>query len=311
MGRPVKLHELREAIAEALRNAVRSYQLPAVCEGYGLAPGDESDAHYSKRMYVLNRIGNHKFEQLVELAYRVVDDYGCEELERLLARVSAQGVRGEFRNLIFAANGPKPQIVLRDSVNNVIEIVRNAEFCLVYDRPLGPQGLTWRDLVSWWMGKRGYASSDELECARDLYKRLSLSLQSPSERLFFGRYGRLYSKKGGFGYPALIPQVYLHYDPYSISSGRSGGALVRQRMDFLLLLPNRVRVVIEIDGMHHYSVNDRPDPCKYSEMVAEDRELRLAGYDVYRFGGYELVQSNAASIVDEFLRRLLARCECM
>ena len=25
-------------------------------------------------------------------------------------------------------------------------------------------------------------------------------------------------------------------------------------------------------------------------MVAEDRRLRLAGYEVYRFGGYELTQ---------------------
>ncbi|MGW2892953.1 hypothetical protein ACWDDN_48215 [Streptomyces griseoruber] len=28
-------------------------------------------------------------------------------------------------------------------------------------------------------------------------------------------------------------------------------------------------------------------PRLYTEMVAEDRRLRLAGYEIYRFGGWE------------------------
>jgi len=35
----------------------------------------------------------------------------------------AHGVAGDLKNLIFAADGPKPRIVLRDAINNVIEIV--------------------------------------------------------------------------------------------------------------------------------------------------------------------------------------------
>ncbi|MGW5925985.1 hypothetical protein ACWF2L_07015 [Streptomyces anulatus] len=46
------------------------------------------------------------------------------------------GPRGNFKNLIFAAVGPKPQIVLRDAVSNEVEIVRNADNCLVYKDPL-------------------------------------------------------------------------------------------------------------------------------------------------------------------------------
>jgi hypothetical protein len=44
--------------------------------------------------------------------------------------------------------------VLRDAINNVIEIIENAEYFLVYDRPLAEHGLTWGDLVEWWMAAR-------------------------------------------------------------------------------------------------------------------------------------------------------------
>jgi hypothetical protein len=46
-------------------------------------------------------------------------------------------------------------------------------------------------------------------------------------------------------------------------------------------------------------------------MVAEDRKLRLLGYEVYRFGGYEIdlhsktARSKTALILDEFFDHLL------
>lgn len=88
--------------------------------------------------------------------------------------------------------------------------------------------------------------------------------------------------------PALIPQVYLHYDPYDQRTPRglsSGTPLGRQRMDFLLLISDRQPVVIEADGKQHYAQGDQASAALHSEMVAEDRRLRLAGYEVYRFGG--------------------------
>ncbi|MNC42208.1 hypothetical protein D3C75_910160 [compost metagenome] len=63
--------------------------------------------------------------------------------------------------------------------------------------------------------------------------------------------------------------------------------LLRERMDFLLLLEHGVRVVIEIDGQHHYAIDGKPAPARYAAMVAEDRRLRLMRYEVYRFGGGE------------------------
>ena len=48
-------------------------------------------------------------------------------------------------------------------------------------------------------------------------------------------------------------------------------------MDFLLLLPHRQRVVIEVDGKQHYADGDVARPERYAAMVAEDRNLRLTG----------------------------------
>jgi hypothetical protein len=47
-----------------------------------------------------------------------------------------------MKNLIFAADGPKPRIVLRDAINNDLEIAGNAGYCLVYDRPLADRPRT-------------------------------------------------------------------------------------------------------------------------------------------------------------------------
>jgi very-short-patch-repair endonuclease len=60
-------------------------------------------------------------------------------------------------------------------------------------------------------------------------------------------------------------------------------------MDFLLLLDRHRRVVLEVDGIQHYADDDgSANTARYAEMVAADRELRLAGYEVYRFGGAEI-----------------------
>jgi hypothetical protein len=99
----------------------------------------------------------------------------------------------------------------------------------------------------------------------------------------------------------------LHYDPYTLRDQPSGSPLARQRMDLLLLLPCRQRAVIEIDGKHRYADGDTASPERYAIMVAEDRNLRLLGYEVYRFGGFELTQGEPRNIAEPFLNRLIKR----
>ena len=82
---------------------------------------------------------------------------------------------------------------------------------------------------------------------------------------------------------------------------------MRERMDFLLLLPRGVRIVLEVDGKQHYAEGDTASPNPYSEMVSEDRRLKLRGYEVYRFGGHELTMPGAADMLRKFFGELLAR----
>ena len=73
-------------------------------------------------------------------------------------------------------------------------------------------------------------------------------------------------------------------------------------MDFLLLFSNHTRIVLEVDGQQHYSTNGRAKPELYAQMVAEDRRIRLQGYEIYRFGASELLdeQQGRVAVIDFF-----------
>ena len=296
--RPPKLtrRQIRESIAEAIRDNLKSYDVAEFCsEELGLEPQRDQydDPHSSKRGYVLDRIKNKNEGELLTIARRVLSEFHDDRLQDIVNVLDTDqgGVAGDLKNLIFAADGPKPEIVLRDAINNVIDITANAEYCLVYNRPLDDAGLTWRALVAWWTTL--HPGEDERRAALDLHARLLRSLGDGPEKLILSTYASLY-REHGFDLPALIPQVYLHFDPYTERERGSPGPLPRQRMDFLLLLPRRRRVVIELDGKQHYAdTSGIASPKRYAEMMREDRALRLAGYEVLRVGGYELVDRDA------------------
>lgn len=235
------------------------------------------------------------------------------------------GVAGTMKNLIFASIGEKPELLFRDAINNDVEIVKNADKVLIFDRSLPSSGqLLWKDLRDWYGELHGI---DAAESAKEqLYRRLRqavLAARSPGELAVFQGYYERYGAKLGDRLPALVPQVYLHYDPYTRRQRGDEQFLARQRMDFLMLLEQGVRVVIEIDGRHHYGVADGGSPeryfasaQRYAEMAAEDRRLRLAGYEVYRFGAHEFmdvdleqrkVGSQSQQTVADFFDRLMAR----
>ena len=134
--------QLRDRIAVLLQAETKMYEIDAVCDRLGMPPpGEDAWAYNSKRVYVQNRLARVPLPELLQIAQAVVDEFADGVLEQLLAGDGFRGVDGELKNLIFAAVGPKPRIVLRDAINNVIEIVEGADRCLVYDRPLLPTGL--------------------------------------------------------------------------------------------------------------------------------------------------------------------------
>ncbi|WP_234432231.1 hypothetical protein [Streptomyces sp. NRRL S-378] len=218
-----------------------------------------------------------------------------------------RGLRGELRNLIFAA-AQKPEIVWRDVAGGVIEITRNKAYCLLYDRPVGAEGLTWGALAKWWSLQDGMYGAPEGVRLQALLNRLRTSLNAP-EQLLLDSYWEYSTQRGFDDCPALLPQVYLHYDPVSQNQRIQrveGKVLTRQRMDFLMLAPGGRRYVIELDGKEHYSRDGKAAPDLYADMVREDRRIRLQGYEVYRFGGAEFVDPQAAkNMVRGFFDQLL------
>ncbi|MEV6653934.1 hypothetical protein [Streptomyces sp. NPDC051219] len=205
------------------------------------------------------------------------------------------------KNIIFASLR-KPDIRFRSSVDNDIEIVGgHPDDTLVYDREIPAAGLRWRDLHAWWQDTRKISS--ETAARADLYERLlkSLPANSPGQKNLFRAYHT--ALPPSVDDPALLPEVWLHWDHKTVQD-RGPEALLRSRMDFLLLLPHGQRVVLEVDGSQHYT-RDRgrtPDTAKYAEMVAADRDLKLRGYEVFRFGHDELKRlDDAQALLLQFL----------
>jgi very-short-patch-repair endonuclease len=212
------------------------------------------------------------------------------------------------KNLIFAS-AVKPDIRIVNAVDNDIEIVANADKVLVYDRPIGAGGLRWRELQAWWKDTRQITDD---EAKKTLYGRLISSLpgNSPPQRNLFAVYHHLHAPVM-HDLPALLPEVWLHWDHKTVKE-RGPDALLRFRMDFLLLLPHGQRVVLEVDGSHHYASPDgkRPDPAKYADGVRGDRDLKLSGYEVFRFGATELQSSDQArNVLQPFFAGLFRRFE--
>lgn len=195
------------------------------------------------------------------------------------------------KNLIFGTN-KKPDIIISDVLDSDIEIKSNACKCLIYDKPID-KTLTKKEMINWWNNLNNNCS---------LFDRLCEPL-SDIEKKFFEYYW-IHSNDN---YPMLIPQVFLHYDPKTIKElivYKDGEKrLTFQRMDFLMLVKGK-RIVIEIDGVQHYSTNNIADTKKYAELVKYDRKMKFLDYDIYRIGGYELINSSFNKTVSEFFNSI-------
>lgn len=209
---------------------------------------------------------------------------------------------GRPKRLIFASS-VKPDLRFIDAISGNIEIVTNADRVLVYEEAIGDEGLRWRDLERWWRCN----PQCEGDPKKSLYKRLKSSLPdtSPPQLNLFVGYHRAFSDRIP-DLPALIPEVWLHWDPKTVEE-RGALALTQHRMDFLMLLPHGVRVVVEVDGKQHYASSDGMASVKrYATLVQADRELQLSGYYVFRFGASEL-PTDREPCISTFFSALFAR----
>lgn len=221
------------------------------------------------------------------------------------------------KNIIFGdCYKYKPEIAFDDALNNDICIIKNENQCLIYSRPIPSTGVMWSDLVNWYIQEYTVTSDKpEQVFVRRLCDCLDVSFKSngatsgPETWMLQAYYTLMKELK--MDLPALIPQVYLYYDPQTLKQ-RGYKLFEHQKMDFLMVFSHKNRVVIEIDGKQHYAVENVASPKLYSEMVRAHREMALYGYDVYRFGGYEFVGADTNKEIKErviedlkdFFRRL-------
>lgn len=216
------------------------------------------------------------------------------------ALMSLRSVHARPKTLIFASP-EKPDIRMRDVLNNDVEVLSDPSMVLIYDRAIN-DGLSWGELQSWWADREGIENS---RLAKEgLYTRLQSSLpsNSPPQRIFFRSFFKIFRHSVDV-LPALLPEVWLHWDPVTARQ-RGRQAFPNHRMDFLMLLPGGRRLVFEIDGKQHYACGDKAEPREYAKLAAGTRELQLAGYEVYRFGGSELPLEGGPQLVERFFRTL-------
>jgi hypothetical protein len=91
---------------------------------------------------------------------------------------------GALKNLIFAANGPKPEIAIRDAPNNNLQITRNGNYCLIYDSALPADGLRWGTLLNWWTESHSDSPQRSRAAEGALYRRHYQALALPPETMF-------------------------------------------------------------------------------------------------------------------------------
>lgn len=267
-----------------------------------LDPSHRSEQANKELVNRLNEIiGNDGYEIVVDQDSKIFrTKYIITEKKKESIKVPKQ--------IIFASKNVKPDFGITDVLDGDISLIADAN-SLNYDEKIYDH-LTWQQLEDWW-------EDNNLEINKSLKKRLIDSLDSEAEIMFFKAYFINFGFLGDT-LPALLPQVYVAYDPVSAKDLPNGKTRIRQRIDFLMILPNLKRVIIEIDGKHHYAREDgRADTKRYAEMVRVDRELRLRGYEVYRIGGAEFYndqntpEDNAVSVVKDFFTALFKQHEIL
>ena len=90
--------QIRDLVADALY-PTNAYQLPSVCERFGLERGESSEAFAGKVRYVMNRLNPLPYEKVIEIAKEVVQDYPYEPLQVALEDIDRNGEHPPDRSI--------------------------------------------------------------------------------------------------------------------------------------------------------------------------------------------------------------------
>ena len=314
------LEQLKNFIADVLY-PTSANQIQEAVEDLGLTH-PSLEPFTNKKVYVKAALRGYSLTQLLELCSKILEHYdgsirpdakGAADAERALAGIKAElsaipsvSRSSPARNIMFAGTS-KPELGHRDLLSGEVERIDDGG-CLVYDRPIAVGGLTWKDLLDWYGDQIGHPTEVDDRAHALLKARLLLVITSPAEIPLFNAYWDLTVGQGNLSAPAMLPQIWVLLDPKTAQQRAGASYYAHQRMDFLMLLPQNERVVLEVDGKQHYADGDLASPTKYAVMVEADRDMSLRGYDVYRFGGAETNSpAKAAVLAQVFFPRLFSK----
>lgn len=193
--------------------------------------------------------------------------------------------------IIFAAKG-KPNLKVNMG-NGAVNLSEDNKNYYIYDKEINSLGVRKADIEEWCLENR--ISEDEF------YNKLKKSIRKDAEAQvkFYEYYMKhIYNdtKKDFF----LFPEVYVNVNM------KSWDLESKQCIDFMMILPNKEKVIIEIDGIGHYANENKgkwyADSNKFSVDRKFDREMQFQGYKVFRFGNVEI--NNDISVVEEFFKEL-------
>lgn len=276
------------------------------CDRLEMGPSNK-EPFSSKRSYVRDRVLNTPPSKLAVVVENVLREFqphadgkGKEPptegwLRAWEALREAVGI-DEIQTIVFASRG-KPDLVLHDVPNSQIADAKGA--ALIWRTRITEKGLTVADMLDWW--RSNHRADDSL------YRRFSECCQNNDERSVLDFYYRTVVKMDeNSELPALLPQVWLSYDPLTREQRYGKPALDRQRLDFLMYVPGRRKVIIEVDGIYHIS-KGTGQACleTYSKGLAADRGLMAKGYTIYRFGANE-IQEDAMDVLGQFFHDILS-----
>lgn len=200
-------------------------------------------------------------------------------------------------SIIFAASKEKPSTCASglNGHNIKLDINKKNKSYYVYEGEVNKQGIKRQEIEAWCLNER--ISKEEF------YKNVKESIGSNAkyQRMFYEYYlESIYNKKTKKDF-FLFPEVYVQLN--STNNDYEN----KQRVDFLIVLPNNRKVIIEIDGIDHYAekIDGKwiASMKKYTTDRKFDRKMSQLGYTIYRFSNSEIEdKKEIEKFFDEILK---------
>ncbi|PGU00117.1 DUF559 domain-containing protein [Bacillus cereus] len=249
---------------------------------------------------IMGRYNPRKFNKYMKIATAFCfTQENQKELDKIIDSIEAK----KLEYIVFCTS---KQCQTNKEINLLIKDFATGDFTihaakddgyLVFNDRIPAEGLTWKRLYTWWENQNPISNKPEV--LRERMKEVCYW----SENKFLKLYLELY---GEDCYPAILPQITIAYSPILSKSDLRNFKIVpnhRYTMDFMVIPNNITKMIIEIDGKEHYSKLENKqyiaDPSLYAAQVKEDRELKLKGYSVFRFGGFEVMDGKEEELKKE------------